>query len=124
MSIPTILEEDCKAISDNLLLALDELTDVQVIAVAETPTAAIAATLQYAGQWELMILDLFLKDGTGLNVLEACRNRLPHQHIVVLTSMATPQMRRQCLKLGADAVYDKSKELEQFFERCNLYHAT
>lgn len=124
MSIPTILEEDCKAISDNLLLALDELTDVQVIAVAETPTAAIAAALQYAGQWELMILDLFRKDGTGLNVLEACRNRLPHQHIVVLTSMATPQMRRQCLKLGADAVYDKSKELEQFFERCNLYHAT
>ena len=120
MPIATILVEDSKTIREHLILSLEELTDVQVVAEAETPSQALACVAQHQECWSLMILDLFLKDGTGLEVLQACFNRLPHQQIVVLTSMATSQFRRLSLKLGADAVFDKTSEMDKFFDHCNL----
>jgi len=33
-------------------------------------------------------------------------------------------MRRRCLELGADAVFDKSNELEVFFDLCNSYRSS
>jgi two-component system OmpR family response regulator len=36
--------------------------------------------------------------------------------MVLLTSYATPEIRRQALALGADAVFDKSTELVELFE--------
>jgi DNA-binding NarL/FixJ family response regulator len=39
--------------------------------------------------------------------------------VVVLTNYPTQEMRRRCLALGADAVFDKSNELEAFFEYCS-----
>jgi DNA-binding NarL/FixJ family response regulator len=37
---------------------------------------------------------------------------------VVLTNFATPDMRRRCLQLGADRVFDKSAELEELLIYC------
>ena len=42
---------------------------------------------------------------------------------MVLTNYPTPEMRRRCIALGADAVFDKSTELDAFFEHCHGYHA-
>jgi len=36
-----------------------------------------------------------------------------HPMRVVLTNYATPEMRSRCQELGADAVFDKSSELEE-----------
>lgn len=68
-----------------------------------------------------VIVDLFLKEGSGLSVLRAGQNRSPHQHILVLTNYPTAEIRRRCMDLGADGVYDKSTELEAFFDRCQSY---
>jgi DNA-binding NarL/FixJ family response regulator len=123
MSIATLVIEDNPSISDHLVIALHELTDVHVMAVAQTPVQALALVDKNGTYWELMILDLFLKEGTGLSVLQACRDRLAHQCIVVFTSMATPEMRQKCLELGANAVFDKSSESAELFDFCNRYRA-
>jgi hypothetical protein len=36
--------------------------------------------------------------------------------MVVLTNYPTDEMRRRSLELGADALFDKSNELDQFFD--------
>ena len=46
------------------------------------------------------------------------RERRDHQRVVVLTNYATPDIRARCLELGADAVFDKSNELDDFFAYC------
>jgi len=51
-------------------------------------------------------------------VLQACRARDPRQRAVVLTNYADVDIRAQCLALGADAVFDKSTELDAFLEFC------
>ena len=121
MPLITILVEDSPTIRDNLVPALKELVGLNVIAVAETAVGAIAALHVYQAVWRLAVVDLFLKEGSGLSVLEAFRARDQHQHILVLSNYATAVMRRTCLQLGADGVFDKSTELEGFFAQCNAY---
>jgi DNA-binding NarL/FixJ family response regulator len=38
--------------------------------------------------------------------------------VVVLTNYATPDIRRRALALGADAVFDKTNELDKFLGYC------
>ena len=59
---------------------------------------------EHAHGWELAIVDLFLKQGSGLGILDACRDRDASQRVVVLSNYATADMRKRCADLGADAV--------------------
>ncbi|WPG41256.1 hypothetical protein [Variovorax sp. EBFNA2] len=70
---------------------------------------------EHNGTWDIAVVDLFLKTGSGLGVLRGCEGRKPHQRVVVLSNYPTAEMRTQCLALGADAVFDKSTELEGLF---------
>ena len=67
---------------------------------------------------DLVIVDIFLRGGSGLGVLRAAQ-ALPHRYrLVVLSNYATPVMRRKCLALGAERVFDKSNEIEALIEYC------
>ena len=61
---------------------------------------------------------VFLKQGSGLGVLKACRERNPEQKVVVLTNYATPDIRVRCHQLGVDAVFDKSNDIEALIDFC------
>ena len=41
--------------------------------------------------------------------------------MVVLTNYATPDIRRKSIECGADAVFDKSTEIDPFLELCRQY---
>jgi len=44
---------------------------------------------------------------------------MPQRHrMVVLSNYATPDMRRKCLELGADRVFDKSNEIDALIQYC------
>lgn len=120
MHLTTILVEDNETIRSTLVPALEELGNVRVLAMAATAGEAKEALHTWRDQWKLLVVDLFLASGTGLQVLETVAQRLPGQHVVVLSNYATTEMRRRCLELGADAVFDKSTQLEAFFEHCCL----
>jgi two-component system OmpR family response regulator len=47
-------------------------------------------------------------------VVKSCSNRALRQKVIVLTNYATPPIRQRCLALGADAVFDKATEIEEF----------
>lgn len=117
MPTSTILVEDSKTIRETLIPTLAELADVEVIAIAETAADADLALQQHAG-WRLVVIDIFLKSGTGLEVLRFCHDRRPDQFAVVLSNYATDDMRERCRALGADAVFDKSTEIEAFLDYC------
>ena len=118
MQIKTFLVEDSPTIRDNLIATLEELTSVTTVGTAETENEAIEWLANSGNEWDLAIVDLFLKQGTGLGVVSASKNRLPNQKIIVLSNYATPDVRKQCALLGADAVFDKSTEIEQLLEFC------
>ncbi len=112
------LVEDNALIRDNLIVALAELVNMNVVAWAESEDAAAEWLRDHPGGWKLAVIDLFLREGSGLGVLKACRARAPGQRAVVLTNYADIDIRTQCLALGADAVFDKSTELDAFLDFC------
>lgn len=118
MELKTYIVEDNATIRENLIGTLEELACIKAMGWAETEGEAKGWLAQNDGKWDLTIVDLFLKQGSGLGVLEACRGRAPGRKVVVLSNYATPDMRKRCTQLGADAVFDKSNEIDALVEYC------
>lgn len=118
MELRTYIVEDNATIRENLIGTLEELASIKALGWAETENEAKSWLGRHGDQWELAIVDLFLKQGSGLGVLEACRGRAPDQRVVVLSNYATADMRKRCTQLGADAVFDKSNEIDALVDYC------
>lgn len=119
MQIKTYLVEDSPTIRDNLIATLEALTGVTCVGTAETEQESVNWLANDSNNaWDLAIVDLFLKQGTGLGVVSACKNRMPSQKVIVLSNYATQDVRKQCALLGSDAVFDKSTEIDQLLEYC------
>ena len=120
MELRTYIVEDNATIRENLIGALEELASIRPLGWAETEHQATEWLAGKGREWDLAIVDLFLKQGSGLGVIEACRARAPSQRVVVLSNYATTDMRKRCMQLGADAVFDKSNEIDALVEYCIL----
>ena len=119
MALFTFLVEDNKTIRDNLIPALEDLVGASVVGCAESENEAATWLASHASEWQLVVVDVFLKQGSGLGVLRTCKQRKPTQRAVVLSNYVNADIRARCTALGADAVFDKSRELEAFFDYCN-----
>jgi DNA-binding NarL/FixJ family response regulator len=111
------LVEDSPVIRENLVAMLQELLPLRCVGHAEDEAGALA-WLAAGGPVDLMIIDIFLKAGTGLEVLRRARAARPEACLVVLSNYATGDMRRRCLTLGANRVFDKSSELDELIGFC------
>ena len=118
MKLRTYIVEDNATIRENLIGTLEELAEVEAVGIAETEDEGKEWLTSHTSQWDLAIVDLFLRQGSGLGVLAACRNRLSAQKMVVLSNYATPDVRMRCAQLGVDAVFDKSNEIEALVDYC------
>lgn len=117
-TLKTYIVEDNATIRENLIGTLEELTRVNAIGHAETETDARRWLIEHTDDWDLAIVDLFLKQGSGLGVLQECMQRRGSQKVVVLSNYATPDIRKRCAQLGADAVFDKSNEIDALVDFC------
>jgi DNA-binding NarL/FixJ family response regulator len=116
--LKTYIVEDSQVIRENLIATLEELVPVEVVGTAEDEATAVHWLGRPSSHFDLMIIDIFLKGGSGLGVLRAARD-LPQRHkLVVLSNYATQDMRRKCLELGADKVFDKSNEIDALILYC------
>ncbi|WP_341907143.1 response regulator [Polaromonas sp. YR568] len=118
MRLKTYIVEDNPTIRENLIGTLEELACVSAVGTAETENEGKAWLSENGNAWDLAIVDLFLKQGSGLGVLAACRDRPPRQKVVVLSNYATADIRRRCAQLGVDAVFDKSNEIDALVDYC------
>jgi two-component system, OmpR family, response regulator len=119
MNCKAYIVEDSSTIRDNLIETLRELGQVEAIGTAETEHEGKRWLAQNGDAWDIAIVDLFLREGSGLNILqELQRKRRPGQRIVVLSNHSSKDVRWRCEQLGADAVFDKSTEIEELVAYC------
>ena len=122
----TFIVEDSAVIRDRLIATLEDILPIKVVGTADSERAAVAWLSESGNNCDLLILDIFLRQGTGLGVLQhlaaqtapslpAVRTR---PKVVVLTNYATAAVRARCLALGADVVYDKSQDIEALLAFC------
>lgn len=118
LGLRTFIIEDNPTIRENLVAALEELAGIEPVGVADTEEAGVRWLQDNPQQWDLAIVDIFLKQGSGIGVVSACRKRLQSQKLVVLSNYATPDIRKRCALLEADAVFDKSNEIDALIDFC------
>jgi two-component system, OmpR family, response regulator len=118
MKMRTFLVEDNHAVLEHLVSTLEELAPVEAIGMADSEEEGAAWLNSHAEQWDLAIVDLFLKKGSGLGILAACRRRDERQKMVVLSNYPTSEVRLRCAQLGVDAVFDKSTEIDALVNYC------
>ncbi|GAA4343694.1 response regulator transcription factor [Pigmentiphaga soli] len=106
-SLKVFLVDDSPLICQRLSTLLGAIPGVQVIGTAATQDEARQLESNHA---DVAIVDMQLRDGSGINVLRnisaSGRAIVP----IVLTNYADAQFRRQCLQEGARFFFDKSTE--------------
>jgi DNA-binding NarL/FixJ family response regulator len=118
-ALKAFIVEDSPVILENLVGTLEELTNVEVVGSAADEAEAVNWMLQDPKHGaDIFIVDVFLRSGTGLGVLQAASKLGVTGRKVVLTNYATDDMRRRCASLGAERVFDKSHELEDLIRYC------
>jgi len=116
--VRAFIVDDNPTLRANLAGVLRDMARVEPVGEADSEAGGSAWLREHAGQWDLAIVDLFIGDGSGLRVLEACRVRDPGQRVVVLSNHTTHEVRVRCRQLGADAVFDKATEFDDLIDFC------
>jgi DNA-binding NarL/FixJ family response regulator len=111
------LVEDAKHLQEVLGELLASIGNFAVVGTAASEAEAIHWLDQHGNEWDLLVADLILDQGTGLGVVAKCRHRAPANKVVVLSDYVTPGIHRHCLALGADAALSKS-DMPAFLDYC------
>lgn len=119
-TLRVLLIEDSAVLRSMLLEYLNAFSFVGTVDWADSESTAIR--LFESGQYEVVIVDLQLKQGNGINVLRAIqKSNAPGIRIVYTNHAQVSTYRRQCAEAGADYFFDKSLELEQVFRVIEEY---
>jgi len=109
-----VLADDSKILRQRIISLLEEIDGVRVVAEAENSHQAI----QYVEELkpDLIILDIRMPDGGGLEVLKELENKNISVIKMIFTNYPNEQYRKKCMELGADYFFDKSTDFEEMVD--------
>jgi two-component system response regulator DesR len=91
--------------------ALLDAADMNVVGEGATPETCIDGILK--AHPDVVVLDVQLEGGSGLQVLKAVRSADPSVAFVVFSNNSAPAYRKRYLGEGAVRFLDKSTEFDQ-----------
>lgn len=109
-SLKVFLADDSPLIRERVQ-ALLAAAGMDIVGEGVSPAGCIAAILAAAP--DVVVLDVQLDGGTGLEVLKAVRAAVPAVAFVVLSNNSAPAYRKRYLGEGAASFLDKSTEFDQ-----------
>ncbi|MBI5032696.1 MAG: response regulator transcription factor [Chloroflexi bacterium] len=106
------LVDDSVVIRRRLKRMLADVKQLQVIGEAgDAQTATTDAILEQKP--DVVLLDIHLLDGSGIDVLERLKKANPTLMVIILTDYPFPQYRDKCMEAGADFFFIKSTQFDQ-----------
>ncbi len=106
--------EDSPVIRERLHSMIDGIQDIEHVGDADNEADAVRCI--HKTQPDLLILDLTLASGNGMEVLRQIRLKAFSGTVIVLTNFGYPQYKKKCMELGADYFLDKSRDIEMLSE--------
>jgi DNA-binding NarL/FixJ family response regulator len=111
------LVEDSKVMRERLKRMLVDVPEIQVIGEAGGAQEATDGIREQKP--DVVLLDIHLLDGNGIEVLQAAKKANPAPAVIVLTNYPYPQYRHKCLECGADFFFVKSTEFDKIVPALN-----
>lgn len=121
MIMKILIVDDSLMICGWLETKLSTIPQVEFIDQAHSVREAIKYVQGQAV--DVVILDLIMPDGSGINVLKHLKKYTPETLVIILTNYPLPPYRNICKEIGADYFLDKSLEFERVVEILSKYEA-
>ena len=106
--------DDSKALRDRLVSMLSELEGIEVVGQAGNAAEAISDIRRLRPR--VVVLDIQMPGGSGIEVLRTIKREAPPTVVVMLTNHTLAQYREKCMELGADYFLDKTRDLDKLTE--------
>jgi DNA-binding NarL/FixJ family response regulator len=112
--LKVLIADDSALLRTRLSLLVSELPGVELI--GQTATAGETIETIQRLKPNVVILDISMPGGGGLQVLETLRLSETAPLFIILTAYACSQYRQRCLELGASYFFNKTMEFDGMLE--------
>jgi len=109
-SMRVLIADDSRLLVERLMAVLAKVPDIKIVGQAETGAEAFEAIRTLAP--DVVILDLCMPGGSGIDVLNGIRRDQLNCVVIILTGYGESQYRKRCLEGGATYFLDKATEFE------------
>jgi two-component system OmpR family response regulator len=106
-----LIVDDSALVRDRLIQLLARLQEMEI--VGEAGDAERGRELTRKLKPDVIIIDVQMRNGGGIDLLQDMKRIDPAPHVIVLTNEAYPEIRNRCLDAGADYFFDKSAEYQE-----------
>ncbi len=103
-----MIVEDSYVLRPYLIELLAEFGDIEIVGAVTDEDGALA--LYDERQPDAAVLDIRLRNGSGIAVLEHIKRRDRHCVVIMLTNCAEAEYRQRCQQAGADYFFEKFRE--------------
>ena len=113
-AIKVFIVDDSVAVCERIKNMLSELPGIKVAGQAHTRREALDCIKELHP--DVVILDIRMPGGSGIDVLKNIKNDQPSPRVIVFTNYPYPQYRKKCMDEGAELFLDKSREFKKLIE--------
>jgi len=108
------IADDSAVVRERLKEMLSEIPEVKIIGQAEDGLQATNLITKLNP--DVVILDIRMPRGNGIDVLQNIKKDNPSLIVIMLTNYPYAQYRKKCMAAGADYFFDKAIEFEKVTE--------
>jgi two-component system OmpR family response regulator len=110
-TLRVIIVEDSADMRERLIEMLQDVEGVEIVGEAADEAGALA--LYDAQKPDAAILDIRIRNGSGIAVLDHIKNHNRECAVIMLTNCAQLEFRQRCLEAGANHFLEKSREFNR-----------
>jgi len=111
------IADDSEILRSRLVEMLSEFKEIEIVGQTGYAQEAVESIKKLIP--DVVILDIKLPDGNGINVLEAVKKANISSKIIIFTNYPYFQYRKRCIDAGAEFFFYKATEFEKLVEVLN-----
>ena len=119
--IRVLLVDDHQVLREGLRLLLEGEADMVVVSEAGTGQDAIRLALELHP--DVIVMDLGLPDGSGIDVIQEIHSQEPSMRFVVLSMYSDRELVMKALEAGSDGYVPKSSAHSDLLQAIRVVHA-
>lgn len=113
-TLKVIIVDDSELLQTRLAKMLCDIDGVEIIGQARSASEASLLFKQMSP--DVVILDVRMPGGSGIDLLGEIKQNPNPPTVIVLTAFSYNELRKKCAALNADYFFDKTKEFERVNE--------
>ncbi len=106
-----LIIDDSQILRKRIIGIISDIPGVEICGEAGSSTEAIKLLNEMDP--EVIIMDIRMPDGSGIEVLKNIRKQKISVITIILTNYPLIQYREKCMELGADYFFDKSSDIDK-----------